>query len=172
MQKLIQATEQFKYEWCYLGNFHSYNINGAPLVSRRKTARTGGNWHTSSGCSRDRMKYFWRCSDKVVLGTGMEWTQCHRCMENCQLSTQGLDQKTGKFICAWSKYRWHIWLTDGLLAKGAQIFKKSGSLHKLLGITSVITTKFQTKDAQISGATAQNSVTMAKMHLGFVHLWC
>jgi len=51
----------------------------------------------------------------------------------------------------------------------AQVFQKSRSHLKSLGITSVICRKFHTQDPEILGTKVQNSVIQANLCTGFVH---
>jgi hypothetical protein len=52
--------------------------------------------------------------------------------------------------------------------RGAQIFQKSRSQLKILGIRRITSSKFHTEDPQILGATAQNVVATTTRSPGFM----
>jgi hypothetical protein len=67
------------------------------------------------------------------------------------------------YVCQrWIHSRYH-------LARGAQIFQKSRSYHKIVNARRVTWRKFHTEKSQIFGATIQNLAIIATWCLGVVH---
>ena len=120
------------HKWCYLGDFQiPYVVIDAPQVrdnnGEHALVRTDTRARCALGRGELKKMRFCSCSDKAgfkggraqkysvavcagsSVGSRTACTRCPRRMESCLVSTQDLDQRTGWFICAWSKYWWYWW---------------------------------------------------------------